>query len=292
MKNISLLLIENDPEESGRIKALLAGSRHAPVKIAQAEDLAAALRRLDENGADIILTDLDLPDCRGLNVVDRLRDKATDLPIIVLAGPSEEELMLEAVKSGAQDYLVKGRIDEDRLVRSILYLLERSSLIRELEEISISDGLTGLYNKRGFLALAQKYLGLAARFDNILWLVYIEMDNLESISERLGAEEGDNALQDMADILRRTFRESDVIARIGDGAFAVIAVNEVEANSKHMLARVRENVEIFNAENERPYKLSTGVVLVSHSEVAGHNINKLLYTANKYMFEEKSRKKK
>jgi len=291
MKNIALLLIENDPAIAEHIVALLAGSRFTAIDVTSADGFSAAQKHLVAGNVDIILADLDLPDSHGLEILGKIHEKKEDLPIIVMAGPDEKELMIEAVQSGAQDYLIKGQIDEDRLVRSILYVLERHSLIRELEEVSITDTMTGLYNKRGFMALAQKHLGLAARFDNVMWLIYMEMDNLSWIRDNLGQEEGDNALTDMSDMLRKTFRESDVLARIGDCEFAIIAVNEVDANSQQMAARIRENINKFNAKTGRPYKLSASIVLVSHTSVAGYDINKLLYIANKHMYEEKSKKK-
>jgi two-component system, cell cycle response regulator len=291
MKNIALLLIEGDSADTEHISALVAGSRHTTIDITSVDSLSAAIKHLDKGKIDIILADLYLPDSRGLDIVRKIHEKTTDLPIIVLAGPGDKELMIEAVKSGAQDYLIKGRIDEDSLIRSIFFVLERHSLILELEEISITDNLTGLYNKRGFMELAKKHLGLAARFDNILWLMYLEMDNIKWINANLGQEEGDNALLDMAAILRRTFRESDVVARIWGNEFTIIAVNEVDANSQQMLDRLRENIYNFNEKTGRPYKLSASIGLVSHAAVAGSNINKLLYIAKKYMYEEKSKKK-
>jgi|WetSurMetagenome_2_1015567.scaffolds.fasta_scaffold00053_36 two-component system, cell cycle response regulator len=291
MKNIALLLIEGDPADTEHIRALMAGSWHTPIDITGVDSLSAAVEHLDGGAIDIILTDLNLPDSHGLDIVRKIHEKTADLPIVVLAGPDDKELMIEAVKSGAQDYLIKGQLDEDSLIRSILYLLERHSLIRELEEISITDYLTGLYNRHGLMVLSQKHLGLATRFDNILWLMYLELDNMKWINDNLGQEECDNALIDVAEILRRTFRESDVVARIDGNEFVIIAVNEVDANSQQMLERVRENINNFNAKTGRPYKLSASMVLVSHAAVAGYNIKKLLYIAHKNMYEEKSKKK-
>jgi two-component system, cell cycle response regulator len=291
MKNITLLLIESETADTEHIRALLADSRHTTINIASADSLSAAIKRLGAGDIDIILADLNLSDCHGLDIVRKIHEKTTDLPIIVLSVPGDKEMLIEAVKSGAQDYLIKGQIDEDLLIRSILYLLERNSLIRELEEISVTDSLTGLFNRRGFMALAQKLLGLATRFDNILWLIYLELDNMKWINDTLGQEEVDNALIDVSEILKRTFRDSDVVARIGESEFAILAVNEVDAKSAHMLARVRENINNFNAQTRRPYKLSASVVSVSHATVASHSINKLLYIANKYMYEEKGKKK-
>jgi two-component system, cell cycle response regulator len=291
MKKITLLLIEDDPADAELISVFLAGVRHATIDITSVNRLSAAIKHLDDRDVDVILTDLGLPDSNGIGTLDKIHEKKPETPIIVLSGLDDEALALEAVKSGAQDYLIKGKIDDDRLMRSILYSIERNRLMQELKEITITDDLTGLYNRRGFLVLAKKQLEMAARFDNILWLIYLDVDNMKWINDNLGHKEGDRSLVDMSEILRQTFRESDILARIGGDEFAVIAVNEVDMHSQQMLARVRENISSFNAKMGRPYKLSVSMGLVSCDSVSDCDINELLSIADKSMYKEKLIKK-
>jgi two-component system, cell cycle response regulator len=291
MKKISLLLIEDDPADTELIRLYLGDVRHATIDIASVNRLSDAIKHLDDRDVDVILTDLGLPDSNGLGILDKIHEKKPETPIIVLSGLDDEALALEAVKSGAQDYLIKGHIDDDRLMRSILYSIERNRLMQELKEITITDDLTGLYNRRGFLVLAKKQLEMAARFDNVLWLIYLDIDDMKWINDNLGHKEGDRSLVDMSNILKQTFRESDILARIGGDEFATIAVNEGDMNSTQMLERVRENIKSFNAKMGRPYKLSVSMGSVSCDAVADCDINELLSMADQFMYKEKIIKK-
>ncbi len=291
MENIKLLLIEDDPADAELFRRMLDDIRHATIELVCANNISSGFKHFDRGGIQIILTDLNLSDSRGLETIARINEQIPEVPIIVLSGLDDEELAIEALKSGAQDYLIKGRIDADRLIRSIRYSIERHRLIQKLKSISITDELTGLYNRRGFLVLAKKQLEMAARLNKLLWLIYLDIDNMKWINDNLGHREGDESLIDMANILKQTFRGSDIIARIGGDEFAIIALNDFEPDSKEMIERVRENTANFNANGERHYKLSVSIGLVPCDTVPDCNINELLVIADKFMYKEKMSKK-
>jgi len=291
IEHIKLLLIEDDPADTELLRDILSDIRHTTVDIVCSNRLSAAFKHLEQGGTDVILTDLDLPDSHGLGTVVKINEKFLDVPVIVLSGFDHEDLAIESVKSGAQDYLIKGQIDADRLIRSIRYSIERHRLIQELKSVAITDELTGLYNRRGFLVLTRKQLEMAARLNKLLWLIYLDIDNMKWINDNLGHKEGDEALIDMADILKQTFRESDIIARIGGDEFAIVALNEFEPDSHKMVARIQENTANFNTNGGRAYKLSVSTGLVACDSVPDCNINELLAIADKFMYEEKKSKK-
>ncbi len=291
MGHIKLLLIEDDPADTELFKDILSDIRHATIDIACANRLSSAFKYLEDGSIDVILTDLDLPDSHGLDTVININEKFLEVPVIVLSGFDHEDLAIESVKLGAQDYLIKGQIDADRLIRSIRYSIERHRLIQELKSLAIKDELTGLYNRRGFLVLARKQLEMAARVNKLLWLIYLDIDNMKWINDNLGHKQGDEALIDMSDILKHTFRESDIIARIGGDEFAIVALNEFEPDSHKMVARIRDNTTNFNAHGGRAYKLSVSTGLVACDSVPDCNINELLSIADKFMYEEKKSKK-
>jgi diguanylate cyclase (GGDEF)-like protein len=253
--------------------------------------LSSAIKYFDEKSVDVILTDLNLPDSHGLDTLAELIEKNPEVPIIVLSGIEDEKLALSAVKSGAQDYLIKGQIDYERLIRSIRYSIERHHLLQAIKSISITDELTGLYNRRGFLLLAKKQLEMASRFKKLLWLIYLDIDNMKAINDNLGHKEGDKALIDVSDILKRTFRESDIVARIGGDEFAIIAVNEVGLDSEQMVARIHENTKAFTGGTWRPYKLSVSIGAVASDCIPDCDIDEMLSMADKVMYKEKISKK-
>ena len=136
----------------------------------------------------------------------------------------DEALGLEAVRRGAQDYLIKGRVDPQTLGRILLYSAERHRMRAELEDLSIQDELTHLHNRRGFYLLAEQQLKLNCRTQERLSLFTFDLDGLKKINDTLGHPAGDQALRDAARALRSTFRQSDILARVGGDEFYVLAV--------------------------------------------------------------------
>jgi signal transduction histidine kinase len=129
---IRVLLVEDDRTDAYLIQELLseAGVR---LDVRHADKISSALECLEEERFDVILTDLGLPDSQGFETFCKVRDKAPDTPIIVLTGLVDEEFAINAVQKGAQDYLVKGRVDAVSLSKSIRYSIERHKLLAERE---------------------------------------------------------------------------------------------------------------------------------------------------------------
>src|SRR4051812_16078936 len=122
---IRVLIVEDDPDDALLLREDFAA---APGEF-QAEvvtTLAAALKRLDAGGIDVTLTDLTLPDSQGIGTFHALRAHGAKVPIIVMSGVTDEALAVETVRQGAQDYLVKGQVDQRLLVRSVRYALKRA----------------------------------------------------------------------------------------------------------------------------------------------------------------------
>ena len=129
----------------------------------------------------------------------------------------------------------------------------------ELRAMSLVDDLTGLFNDKGFILLGEQQIKLSNRTKKGMYIIYIDVVHLQDINRSYGPYEGDAALVDMASLLRDTFRRSDIIARIGDDEFVVLAV-EAERNSGDIIcSRFLKNVERFNASEGRKYKLSVDI---------------------------------
>ena len=145
-QKIRLLLIEDDPEDAELFLTLLRRARRGvSIEMEWADGLSSALDRLAREGFDIVVTDLGLPESRGIETFTTIHGRHPDIPVIVLTGLSDEALALSAVQKGAQDYLVKGEVGRDLLLRSIRYSIERQKLLtefeRSLKEIKTLKGL-------------------------------------------------------------------------------------------------------------------------------------------------------
>ncbi len=144
MEIMRALIIEDNPADAALVRQMLAES-NAGISLEWADSLAKGLERLEKKNLDILLLDLSLPDSRGLDTFSRVREKAPTLPIVLLTGLEDAATAVIAVKSGAQDYIVKGDMEGKWLARSMRYAIERKMLVLELEsaleEIKVLKGL-------------------------------------------------------------------------------------------------------------------------------------------------------
>ena len=171
---------------------------------------------------------------------------------------------------------------------------ERAQIEKKLYELSTQDNLTGLYNRRGFLTLVEQQLKMEhrERREKIgMYFLFADMDNLKEINDTYGHQEGDRALVEMAKILKDTFRESDIIARIGGDKFVAVPVGTTGETVNIIADRINRNIELNNAEKARPYRISFNFGLVYYSSDSPVSIDELLSQGDKLMYEQKNRKK-
>jgi len=169
-------------------------------------------------------------------------------------------------------------------------ITSRKETIEKLHALSIIDDLTGLYNRRGFITLAEQHLRLANRMNRELLLLFTDIDNLKMINDTLGHLEGDRALIDTAGILRRTFRESDIIARIGGDEFVVLTIDTSSDTAETVTKRLQDNLDNHNRKNDPSYRLSISTGMTLHNAKELCSVSKLLESADKLMYNNKRSK--
>lgn len=286
---IDLLLLEDNPGDARLIQEALLAAGTGSFRIEHADSLAAGLARLTSRDFDAILLDLWLPDDQGLDVFVQVHTHAPDKPILVLADGYEEVLALRVMRAGAQDYLVKGQVDRHMLARAIRYAIERQRLQTILHSQSLIDDLTGLYNRRGFLTMADQYWKLARRGRRSFLLAFGDMDGLKQINDTFGHAEGDHALRKIAEILRQTFRASDIVARLGGDEFTVLVIDAVEGDADRIMKRLRETLNAHNARanHERGYHLGLSLGFVRFDPAHTSSIEELMARADRVLYEHK-----
>jgi diguanylate cyclase (GGDEF)-like protein/PAS domain S-box-containing protein len=164
------------------------------------------------------------------------------------------------------------------VVRDITERLEYEDALRRM---SLSDPLTGLYNRRGFLLLAQQLLNVASRQHGHTILLYFDLNRFKAINDTHGHAVGDDALVEVAEVLRETFRESDVIARLGGDEFVVLAVNSLDPTGDVLLARLDQRLNAHNSRPGRPYALSIGRGVSCYDPARPQSVEQLLDSADK-----------
>jgi diguanylate cyclase (GGDEF)-like protein len=289
---VRVLLIEDNPGDARLIKEALAESTATRFQVDVVQTLADGLVRLAEQDVDAALIDLSLPDSVGLETFHRARAGAEAIPIIVLTGLDDDTVASAAVNAGAQDFISKNRVQPDSLARAIRYAIERQRMLQQVRQMAVLDELTGLNNRRGFVLVCQHLCQVANRNGRRLALLFLDLDGLKQINDGCGHAEGDRALVDTAQILVRTFRKADVLGRLGGDEFVVLLAEGTSDGADRALDRLRGNVDAFNQEAARPYRLSVSVGLSWYDPAAPAPVDALIEQADRAMYVEKLAKKK
>jgi len=170
-------------------------------------------------------------------------------------------------------------------------LTDRKRTEEEISFISVTDQLTGLYNRRGFITLAEQQLRFSDRGKRDMLLFFADLDGMKWINDTLGHEEGDRALHDVAVILKETFRASDIIARIGGDEFAILAIDTTGIYPEVMMTRLQNQIDVHNHEDNRRYKISISMGAAYYDPENPCSLDDLMSRADAVMYEQKRRKK-
>uniref|UniRef100_I2PX51 diguanylate cyclase n=1 Tax=Desulfovibrio sp. U5L TaxID=596152 RepID=I2PX51_9BACT len=284
---LRIVLIEDDYGDAELVRAYLEDDADHAFTLEHVSLLEHGIKALEDEAADVALLDLNLPDSTGLTTFTTLRLQFPDIPIIVLSGLDDKDVSTMAVREGAQDFIVKGSFDGKILFRAILHAIERHQIYRELAGAALSDELTGLFNRRGFLALAGQMFKSAQRLARSAFLLYADLDGMKNVNDGLGHKEGDRMLGDMAHVLRETFREADVVARLGGDEFAVFGLQETNFEVIKPKERLLHNMAAFNSSAGRPYQLAASVGVSCLELDCARCLDDLVSCADARMYEEK-----
>ena len=287
-KFFKVLLIEDNVAYANVLIKRLSHSSSISFQVRHASRLQEGLDLLKKSGIDVVLLDLALPDSQGLETLTKVEAQAPCVPVVVLTGLDDHIIGMDAVRKGAQDYWVKGRVDGETLSQALYYAIERNQIQMSLRNPSLTDELTGLHNRRGFLILVEQQLKMSRRAKKGLLLVFIDLDGLKGINDTFGHQAGDQALIDTARILMTTFRDSDVIARIGGDEFAILAIEARPDHAAIVLTRLDRKLKFHNDQEDRMFKLSLSSGFAYFNPANPCSSQELMTQADKAMYHCKS----
>jgi two-component system, cell cycle response regulator len=280
------VLMIGEAKDACRLRQLLDAERCGELRITHAAELDLARERLSSDVTDVLLLELGSEQQQGRTVIHAARTAMPDTPMVVLAQFADEPLAVEALRLGAQDFLMRENLSGATLLRALRYAIERHRLQKSLQNLSLTDDLTGLHNRRGFLALAEQHLRMIQRKGAAL-LIYLDLDDLKLINDSYGHLEGNRALIVTGNVLRACFRQSDILARLGGDEFCVLMTDAGEDSTHQIRQRLQQRTEFINALSSWRFRLSLSVGIVDVPPVPQLALDQLLRMADSQMYEEK-----
>ena len=282
-----VLLVEDNPGDARLIREMLAEEPEAPFRLSNVDRLSRGLEFLTLNETALVLLDLSLPDSHGMETFARMYAHSPKTPIIVLTGNDDHALALSAVKRGAQDYLVKGKIDRELLQRAMQYAVERKRYQEQLERQANYDGLTGLPNRQLLYDRLNQAVSTQRQIHSVS-VVFIDLDHFKVINDSLGHSAGDEVLRHVAERLRSSVRDGDTVARIGGDEFVLILNDQTKEDvifraMKRIISRVSEPMRI----GSRELNITCSAGISVHPQ-DGFDVETLLRNADAAMYRAKA----
>ena len=233
---------------------------------------------------------------RLLSLLPGRKTRAVDDVFHTLLSEANQELasLLQDVRTKASGTSLgdtRSQQVSELLIRAVRCAAKQYTLQAELGNLALTDELTGLYNRRGFMALAERQLKLGRRSGRGMLLFMMDVDHLKQINDSFGHLEGDSALKRTADILEETFRGSDVVARLGGDEFAVLAIEAAGHCEATIKARLFELLKSISAEQTR-YAISLSLGVARFDPNSRTSIADLMMKADQAMYEQKRHRSK
>jgi diguanylate cyclase (GGDEF)-like protein len=230
------------------------------------EDLHGTLSKVAEQAPDVLMLDSTLARHIMLGMAVQVRDKMPNLPILLLPNIHDAVDRLEDApqavghQSPPRARPDGARVTHDVIARTLRYTHGRLGLQRTLLQMALRDDLTGLHNRRGFMALATQHLRWARDTGEHMQMFFADVDGLKSINDRFGHGEGDRAISLAAACIKQTFRKSDVTARLSGDEFVALIHEQPGQSSEAICQRLQKNLAACaGAETRYRVSLSVGV---------------------------------
>lgn len=296
-KSYRVLNIEDSPEDRGGYRRWLARGGPAAFEFFEAATAQEGLKQLQEGEYDCILLDYQLPDATGLEVLQLLNSPSVSqrIAVVMLTGRGDEDVAVQAMKCGAQEYLVKDRLTQAELQKAIVAAVEKVELLAkiesqraELEKLAITDPLTGLYNRRFFMNRLGEEVDRARRYGMSVSLLMIDLDHFKQINDHHGHLAGDRVLKSVAEIMKQ-LRKTDFACRYGGEEFCLLLTNTDILSARNVAERIRKSVAatVANAA-ELPTERITCSIGISSLTKSNDTPEDLLMRADEGLYSAKS----
>jgi two-component system, cell cycle response regulator len=283
---VAVLVVDDSPVSRKLVEITLPPSDYIVLPARTGHE---ALELFAEHRPRLVITDWLMPDLSGTEMCERIRSEFRDSPtyIILVSGVSEKSKVVKGLKAGADDYLTKP-FDPDELLarvevgrRIIALHREIEAKNRLLEQMALTDELTGLPNRRAITQWAERQLKGAIRHSYPFWMVMMDLDRFKAINDTYGHDAGDKVLKKFAEFLQANTRQCDISGRLGGDEFLWILTHVDEHGVHSVVERMRTTIEsqafVFDGKNVRA-TASFGIATLQSGQAS--NFDQLLVQAD------------
>ncbi len=281
-----ILIVDDDADIKNQISEYIALYGYSSSTAADAEE---AINLLKIKNYDVVITDIKMPGMDGLALTDIIK-KEYDSDVIVITGYSENYSYEEAVKKGASDFVFKPvRLEElllrlNRVLRERRLKKHRNQILKKLEKLAITDGLTKLHNSRHFYYAIELEIGRSNRYNHPLGLLLLDIDNFKHYNDSFGHLEGDKVLYTIGRTIKSLLRTMDSAYRYGGEEFTIILPETNIAKAETVGQRIRAAIESaqFFPEPEKPVSVTISVGVTQYSPQ--ETVSSFVQRADKAMY--------
>lgn len=319
----TILIVDTNPADRRWYITLLGNYGH---RLLEASDGMEALEVAQAELPELIITDILMPHMDGFSLVRRLRSEAllAGIPVIFQTANYDVSEIHKLARSSGVQHILRKAAEPHEILRAVNESLKRPTSptrlpqtgqlqrahlelladklyqkVSELEKandhlrnLSLTDALTGLNNRRGFMILATGLLKFARRVAYSVSLLYIDLDSLKYINDTFGHSAGDAAILQFSRILTDTFRESDVIGRLGGDEFVIMMVDATESDLASIQARMQSNIDAYNLQAASGQSLSFSLGVIRVEPESTITMEELLSQADAAMYKHKLSRKR
>lgn len=246
---IKILICDDDPADRKLVRTYLQRITDREIVLLEAGHTEEIQNALDKGRIDLVLMDNQMPGKSGMEWLAEIAKKQL-APVVMLTGSGTEEIVAQAFQEGAVGYLPKGSLSREKLKNIIDVALDKWTRLQQamadkekLEKLATFDSLTGLYNRRAILGKLRELINLANRYKEDFSLSMLDIDHFKMVNDRYGHLTGDEVLEEIATLIRRNIRDTDIVGRYGGEEFIIILPKTTLSSSWVVAERLRSIIE-------------------------------------------------
>jgi len=235
-----VLIVDDNPQNLQVLGTILKENGYLA---AAAQNGLQALNYTEKKTPDIVLMDMMMPQMDGLETCRRLKENhaTNDIPVIFITALSDSWNKLKAFEAGGVDYITKPFMKEEVLARINVHIKLKQA-IEKLENMSVTDELTGAYNRRFAYQTLNRQIDYAKRKEDHFVLCYLDINNLKTINDQYGHKSGDKLIGKVVEGLNESVRSTDYVFRMGGDEFMVLFPNAAKEEAEKVMSRIREKM--------------------------------------------------